>query len=654
MNIKIKFLKHRRVIDIIIIVLLILVCWSYIGINYTEAAPFVFKSEIQTTDAEYRSFKSGDIIEQYFVCDKSTLSGFEIMSTRLPTTGNMCITVEAEDSIIAEEIIDLSAADQRIQVTVDSPVENAEGQLFRMTVKIDIPDSDTIEIVLRKSYDGDTSFLVNGIPQQGMNVNYTIIYKIYSIDWLVAFLAFIVVLLIVVSYYMGEREWKVERSFLVLIILLGMLHYVTLPMFRAPDEINHYMRAFEISQGGMVSQHMGDSGVGGNLLPKGIIPGELQDARKINFYKVIDHFNDRLSYEETEQYTYGNTALYAPFVYLPQTIGILAARTITHRTILIAYAGRACTFIFCIFLLYTAIKNMKWGKMAYFMIVFMPMMLSQIVSLSADAVTNTIILTFVSYIVKYCYDDRMETIENWQLAILFAMMIELSFCKIVYLPICLLVCLLPNNIFVNRKSAILYKVLSISIVVIANLVWLSISAGFLIEFNPGVDSKEQILFVLSHIPRYLLISLRTVLEHGDKWLLQMVGSNLGWAMDVEIPKILILIYLGMVFGCLIIGAETTEDYRPSNVKIIKPVTGFVLLGVIALIFTSLYVQWTPVANNVINGIQGRYFIPILPLLVILLNNKLYITSRKYHYKYLYMTIACINMLVIIKQIFFYI
>ena len=30
-----------------------------------------------------------------------------------------------------------------------------------------------------------------------------------------------------------------------------------------------------------------------------------------------------------------------------------------------------------------------------------------------------------------------------------------------------------------------------------------------------------------------------------------------------------------------------------------------------LIYTSLYVQWTPLKYNIVNGIQGRYFIPLL-------------------------------------------
>ena len=37
-----------------------------------------------------------------------------------------------------------------------------------------------------------------------------------------------------------------------------------------------------------------------------------------------------------------------------------------------------------------------------------------------------------------------------------------------------------------------------------------------------------------------------------------------------------------------------------------------------LIFTSLYLQWTEYGVNYVKGIQGRYFIPFLPLVLILI------------------------------------
>ena len=40
------------------------------------------------------------------------------------------------------------------------------------------------------------------------------------------------------------------------------------------------------------------------------------------------------------------------------------------------------------------------------------------------------------------------------------------------------------------------------------------------------------------------------------------------------------------------------------------------MGGAALIFASLYVQWTAYKNPIIDGIQGRYFIPLLMFLFI--------------------------------------
>ena len=47
-----------------------------------------------------------------------------------------------------------------------------------------------------------------------------------------------------------------------------------------------------------------------------------------------------------------------------------------------------------------------------------------------------------------------------------------------------------------------------------------------------------------------------------------------------------------------------------------------ILAVGGLIFTSLFVQWTTCGSDSIAGIQGRYFIPILPLLMLLVGSQI--------------------------------
>lgn len=39
-----------------------------------------------------------------------------------------------------------------------------------------------------------------------------------------------------------------------------------------------------------------------------------------------------------------------------------------------------------------------------------------------------------------------------------------------------------------------------------------------------------------------------------------------------------------------------------------------VLSVVFLAMTSMFLGWTSITRNLIEGVQGRYFIPVLPLL----------------------------------------
>ena len=58
----------------------------------------------------------------------------------------------------------------------------------------------------------------------------------------------------------------------------------------------------------------------------------------------------------------------------------------------------------------------------------------------------------------------------------------------------------------------------------------------------------------------------------------------------------------------------------------KFIIAIIILGISGLIFTSLYVQWTTCGSDSIAGIQGRYFIPILPLFILLIGSQLKIKT----------------------------
>jgi len=53
----------------------------------------------------------------------------------------------------------------------------------------------------------------------------------------------------------------------------------------------------------------------------------------------------------------------------------------------------------------------------------------------------------------------------------------------------------------------------------------------------------------------------------------------------------------------------------------------VLLASISLIYLLTYLAWTPVGKEAVEGIQGRYFIPIAPPLLLFYNTKLTLNIR---------------------------
>lgn len=74
------------------------------------------------------------------------------------------------------------------------------------------------------------------------------------------------------------------------------------------------------------------------------------------------------------------------------------------------------------------------------------------------------------------------------------------------------------------------------------------------------------------------------------------------------------------FTLSIIAAFSIREDKPKFTLYQNIIIFLISIAIIGLIFTSLYLQWTKTESNSIMGIQGRYFLPILPLLLLLLSN----------------------------------
>jgi len=396
------------------------------------------------------------------------------------------------------------------------------------------------------------------------------------------------VLLCMVLFNMNEI---IVMSFIFIIFII--LYSKVYPGYMVPDELQHYLRAYEVANVSLVSEKVGDNGCGGNFLPANI--------EKINT-------NEEIEVDNTEVFTYGNTSLYSPISYLPQVVGMKAAQLFSNKVKAAFYGARIGNAICAIILCILALNIIPFGRRVLFILMMFPTSMQEMISVSPDGFTISLSFFLLAYILRLRFTEKK--VRTRDIIILAVTGVTIALCKIVYVVLLLLLFMIPNRKFNSKMAAIISRLSIIGVAGILNLIWLKISAGFLVEFNPGVNPGEQVRYVLFNIFDYFKVCLRSSIEYLDYWTYQMIGDSLGPLMIRVVQFVWLSLLVLLVYE---ICSFYDNEVRATALDLC--ILMFTFLAGAALILTSLYVQSTKVGNDYIVGIQGRYFTPIIGLLL---------------------------------------
>ena len=137
------------------------------------------------------------------------------------------------------------------------------------------------------------------------------------------------------------------------------------------------------------------------------------------------------------------------------------------------------------------------------------------------------------------------------------------------------------------------------------VLWLKLSNAGTVNYNAQfqTDAAAQSAFLLSHPFAVAELAFSTLRILGKAYWVQMIGI-LGW-QDAPLHPAAVSI-LG--FGLIAILALDGTSAKPLRWV-------FLVAGAasVALVFASLYVAWNSLfSRGPILGVQGRYFLPILP------------------------------------------
>ena len=496
---------------------------------------------------------------------------------------------------------------------LDDVIKDSSGEKYKLRIESEASEDNAITIY--KNTTGEFSGLSkNNESLPGESLCYRLQYTNRILDTnAIPFIirAIIMVGVIVLLWAVLYQRFGDEKIFLYLWCSLSLLFTVTLTLFNVPDEEAHFYRAYEISYGDMVADFNAQINAGGFKLP---IDSDLSLLKR-NWQSYSENRDMAINLEDASFKTFSNTALYAPISYIPQSIGIFVARHLTTNIAAIAYAGRFCNWLAITFLLMMAIRLLPYGRRILMLIALTPMNIQESISLAPDGMVVAISAMMIALVLHYKY--RKENYLNWlDILVLYLGAWLISLYKIVYLPFCMIYLLIPKEKFKGGiKEKVVHAGIVICSVAILNLAWLQLCNQFLT--TAGTNGELQVQYILHHPIQYGVTFIRTYLNNGLKLLLDSFGNTLGW-LSISTAGFLIILYLVGFTYALNPGIERHEKQQLQN----RIVFGLICVAIIILMTTSLYVQWTPVYNDIVDGLQGRYYLALfLPMYFMITKDK---------------------------------
>ena len=245
--------------------------------------------------------------------------------------------------------------------------------------------------------------------------------------------------------------------------------------------------------------------------------------------------------------------------------------------------------------------------------------------LAASLSYDVVILAFTGYFTAVCLDlaYKAETVKVKDVVALAVVMAVMGPCKMVYGAIAGFCLLIPVKKFGNwgkwtiSAAAVLGSFLAAMAVV--NLRTVAMYTQESDSYVAWAEEAGYSFAELIHQPvRVLQLFYNTVAWQGESLYSGMLGESLGNRDAVlNTPYVVIL----MLTACLVLLALK----KPGEEIFMKIKDRlwiwFICLVIFAALMFSMLLAWTPKSSNMVQGVQGRYMLPLLPIFLFTLKSK---------------------------------
>ena len=346
-----------------------------------------------------------------------------------------------------------------------------------------------------------------------------------------------------------------------------------------------------------------------------------------------------------------NTVNYNKVSYLPQSIIFLLSEKIGISFSTTQFLCIMVSLLSYVIVVFFAIRKTPIAKYLMLVIGLIPTTIFMSASFSYDPPVTSLILLGLSYFL-YEKSNTNEKLSTKNALIIILSFIIATCTKAIYIPLLLILLLLPKEKFYNSKCMTIFKtmIIIITILMMSTFVLPVLSNSMEPDYRGGDTNVSQQLKIATSSP---VSTTKVFYENSFKQFFTKLFSksailNFAYMKSDEAYNSYYLLLILLFLSVVLINYEKKEILAKKE-KI------FILLLVLFIIFEiwiSLYLTFTPVGNDIIKGVQDRYFIPLLfPLLVLFSNDsiKIDMESRKIYniYSICLTTISILYLLVFI-------
>lgn len=410
----------------------------------------------------------------------------------------------------------------------------------------------------------------------------------------------------------ARARYRLSVGVLVCLGLMSALMASLVPPLQSPDEDSHLRRAYSLQEGVFFISPNSRSAPQNQRVDVGL---ERFTMAWLNHLATKPHNRATPALEalsrqqdwtgdQSEMFSAG--AAYFPVLYWPAAAGLALAQAMDQPVWVANAWARVSMLLVSLLAIALALAIARAGFHVVCATALLPMTWAQFGSVNLDSMTISLGILAAAMMSAGVYGSRTPLGRDYSSGVRAGAWTLLGL-LVVSKPL-FLALLLPPLAWSLRPHA-RWNLLPIGLILVVLAAWMVHMAQSFVDvrLQPGASAFARLWEALISPVDTLQLLCSTLAHHHVFYWKTMVGV-LGW-LDTPLPDA-IYVYAAVLLGVAVLADSATPNaaHWQDRSAYAAAAVGYVLATLLIL-----WAAWTPEGAQVIEGVQGRYFLPILPL-----------------------------------------